>query len=381
MAVTPKLSLVLPDFGGGGAERIMVTLANAFAARGFDTTMIAGQAKGPCLADLSAGVRLLDLDVPRFGRAIPALVRHFRTDRPDAVLSALTHANLATLVAARLARGAPRIVVAEHNSITMMLASGSRAKRAAKRALARLLYPRAACVTFVSRAMQDEFAAALALPADRRRTIYNPLPLGHLRDMAATPPRHPWLRDRTTPVLVAAGRLAPQKDFPTLLRAFALLAQTSPARLVIFGEGPDRPALQAQVNDLGLGARVSLPGFVPSLPVELAAADLFVLSSRWEGLPGVLLESLAVGTPVVATDCPTGPDEILEQGRWGRLVPVGDAPALAEAIRESLARPLPPASDAMLARFDTDHIIDQYLSVLLPPSPATGPSRLAGADI
>jgi glycosyltransferase involved in cell wall biosynthesis len=173
------------------------------------------------------------------------------------------------------------------------------------------------------------------------------------------------LREKQGPVIVAAGRLTPQKDFATLLRAFALLPDAG-AKLVIYGEGPLRSELESLVAGLGLSGRVSLPGFVGDLPAEIAASDLFVLSSRWEGLPGVLLEALAVGTPVVATDCPTGPDEILEGGRWGALVPVGDPPALAKAMAKTLSLPIDAPAETVLARFDPAGIVDQYLAVLLP---------------
>jgi glycosyltransferase involved in cell wall biosynthesis len=359
-----KLTMILPDFGGGGAERIMVFLANAFVERGIRTTFLAGRAEGPCLTDLSPKVSLVDLGVPRFVRAVPALVRHMNTNPPDVVLSAMTHANLVTLLASRLARRGPRIVVAEHNSTTMLSNAGHGPKHLVKTALLRTLYPRADCVTFVSRAMQGEFSDLLGLAPDRLATIYNPVPVDRLRRMAANGSRHPWLVQKTGSVVVAAGRLTGQKDFPLLLRAFARLSGT--ARLIIFGEGPDRDSLEQLRSKLQLEDRVDLPGFVDNLPAELGAADLFVLSSRWEGLPGVLLEAMALDVPVVATDCPTGPQEILQGGRWGKLVPVGSEEALAAAMQASLEEPQPIASHEALSRFDTEYIVDQYLSVLLP---------------
>lgn len=359
-----KVTMVLPDFGGGGAERIMVFLANAFAGRGVETTFIAGLAEGPCLADLSNDVRLVDLGVARFSRAVRPLVRHLNQEPPDAVLSALTHANLVTLLAARMARRGPRIVVAEHNSTTMLANAGGGAKQLVKTGLMRWLYPRADCITFVSQAMQAEFATLLRLPQTRMATVYNPVPVARLRALAAAGPTHPWLAGKEGPVVIAAGRLTGQKDFPTLLRAFARLPP--PVRLIIFGEGPGRAELDALRTELGLADRVSLPGFLANLPAELAAGDLFVLSSLWEGLPGVLLEALALAVPVVATDCPTGPHEILEGGRWGRLVPMSQPGELAAAMQATLDRPVKAPVDQVLARFAPERIVDQYLTLLLP---------------
>lgn len=360
-----KISMVLPDFGGGGAERVMVFYANAFVERGIEITFIVGRAEGPCLVDLRSEVRLIDLKVSRMIRALPALVRHLNADTPDAVLSALTHANLVTLLAARLVRKCPRIVVAERNSVKM-LRQGRWPKRLLKQALVRALYPFADRITFVSEAMQAEFSEFLSQPPDRLVTIYNPVQVDVLRYRGAARPEHPWLVEKNSPVVVAAGRLSPQKDFVTLLRGFAILSKHSSAKLIIYGEGPDRAALEALRADLNLADSVALPGFASNLPAEIGASDLFVLSSRWEGLPGVLLEALAMQKPVVASDCPTGPDEILEGGRWGMLVPVGDPDKLAEAMLQTLQCPLVVLHPEVLARFEPQRIVDQYLSVLLP---------------
>ncbi len=365
MTQSARMSIMLPDFGGGGAERVIVSLANAFALRGVAITMIVGRAEGPCMAALDRDIPVIDLGVSRIIKAIRPLAQHMDATRPDAVLSALTHANLVTLAAGRLARHRPRIVVAERNSLSMLVSGGSVLKRAVKQRMVRTLYPMADLVTCVSRTMEQEFATFLGPGRADLMTIYNPVDLGRIRAMSAGKPSHDWLREKQGPVIVAAGRLTPQKDFATLLRAFALLPDAG-AKLVIYGEGPLRSELESLVAGLGLSGRVSLPGFVGDLPAEIAASDLFVLSSRWEGLPGVLLEALAVGTPVVATDCPTGPDEILEGGRWGALVPVGDPPALAKAMAKTLSLPIDAPAETVLARFDPAGIVDQYLAVLLP---------------
>ena len=362
-----KITLFLPDLGGGGAERVMVALANVIAARGIETTLIAGRAEGPYLGEVDGPVRLVDLCVSQIRRALPSLIRHMNNAKPDAVLSALTHANLTVLVAAKLARHRPRIVVAEHNSTKMLMHGNHLPKRVLKRLMIRMLYPTADDIVLVSREMRSEFADFISLPDERFRSIHNPIiPKKAQSEAATNGQRHLWLQEKTTPVIVGAGRLSTQKDFPTLLRAFAILAERSPARLIVFGEGPDRPMLETLRADLGLEDRVDFPGFVDALGDQLAASDLFAMSSLWEGFPMVLLEALAVGTPVVVTDCPTGPSEILEDANWGRLVPVRDPEKLAEAMLDMLHHPVNVPMDDVFARFRIDGVVDQYLSILLP---------------
>ena len=186
-----------------------------------------------------------------------------------------------------------------------------------------------------------------------------------LEDLAAETPAHPWLRDPKVPVCLAAGRLCPQKDYPTLIRAFATLAETRPLRLLILGDGPDRADLESLIRQLGLADRVALPGFAENPFSAMARAGVFVLSSAWEGLPGVLIQAMACGTPVVATDCPSGPREVLVDGRYGPLVPVGDPEALAQAIGETLDRPL--GAELLKARasdFELAAVTRRYLEVL-----------------
>jgi len=183
--------------------------------------------------------------------------------------------------------------------------------------------------------------------------------------LASEPIEHPWLVPGPPPVVLAAGRLTAQKDFPTLLRAFARLVPERDLRLMILGEGPDRAALEAEIEALGLGDRVALLGFQANPFSYMARARLFVLSSAWEGLPGVLIQAMACGTPVVSTDCPSGPREVLEGGRLGPLVPVGDAEALARAIMQTLDAPLPAEIlKARAAQYGLAPVSRRYLAAL-----------------
>jgi glycosyltransferase involved in cell wall biosynthesis len=231
--------------------------------------------------------------------------------------------------------------------------------------LARIFYPTARAVIAVSQGVADDLARLIGPGRARLVVIPNPVVTPDLLRLAGEAPDHPWLGPGQPPVILAAGRLAPQKDYPTLIRAFAALVEGQDMRLIILGEGPERPALEALVGDLGLSGRVDLPGFRGNPFAYMAKARLFVLSSAWEGLPGVLIQAMACGTPVVSTDCPSGPREILVEGRLGPLVPVGDIAALAEAMARTLDRT--PESEVLQARaadFGLATVTQLYLDVL-----------------
>jgi glycosyltransferase involved in cell wall biosynthesis len=232
--------------------------------------------------------------------------------------------------------------------------------------MVRRFYPWADAVVAVSDGVAADTAEVARIPRDAIRTIYNPADVDDIARQARLPVDHPWLQPGGPPLILGVGRLAAQKDFPTLLRAFARLRQGRDARLVILGEGRQRPALEALVAQLGLAECVDLPGYEGNPFRFMARAALFVLSSRYEGLPGALIQALACGCPVVSTDCPSGPHEILEGGDYGPLVPVGDDMAMAEGMERVLASPPDPDRQRRRAEcFSVDACADQYLDLLL----------------
>ncbi len=330
----------MPDLAGGGAERVMLHLAEGLGRRGATVTLVLADAVGPNLTRLPAGVRLEALHSGGALRSLLPLRRYLQRARPDVLISAHEHTTVAALVAAR---GLPvRTLVTLHNtfSVTRRHAGGGRARLV--NALLPPLARRADALVAVSNGVARDFARVAGLEPRRVQTIYNPVISETLFAQAALPAAHPWLDSRRgddLPVILASGRLTPQKDFATLLHAFRRVAQLHPARLIILGEGDGREGLEALVTRLGLDAWVTLPGFVANPYSFLARAHAFALSSRWEGLPTVLIEALALGVPVVATDCPSGPREILAGGRYGQLVPVGDSAALTRALLETLRAP------------------------------------------
>lgn len=360
---TPRLALFLPSLRGGGAERVMVHLARGFAERGFQVDLVLAKAEGPYLAEVPPSVRVVDLRASRVLFSLPGLVRYLRKERPYALLSALNHANVIVCLAHRLARVPSRLVISEHNTL-----SASRPQNARGRLLPwfmRWTYPWADAVIAVSQGVAEDLVRTLGISAERVKVIYNPVVDDDLLTKSKEPLDHPWFTEGAPPVILGVGRLTEQKDFPNLIRAFALVRAQRPARLMILGEGELRPQLEALVHELGLQDDVALPGFVKNPYAYMARAAVFVLSSRWEGLGVALIEAMASGTPVVSTDCPSGPREILEDGRWGRLVPVGDVDALAEAIVTTLDETEHPDVVARAKEFNVNYAVENYLKVLL----------------
>ncbi len=357
-----RLAIFLPGLYGGGAERTMLKLAGGMARRGYGVDLVLVRAEGPYLAEVPAGVRLVDLRAARSILSVVSLVRYLRRERPDVLLSGL-FTNVIALVAGRLAR--TRVVVTERNALSSAVQHYRFDTR--MRLLPRLikhLYRWADGIVAVSRGVADDLAQVTGIPRERIRVIYNPVVTPELHAMAQAPLCHPWFGPGEPPVVLAVGRLTAQKDYTTLVQAFARVRRSRMARLMILGEGEERSALEALVKQLGLEQDTSLPGFVPNPYPYMRQASVFVLSSRWEGLPGVLIEALCCGLPIVSTDCPGGPKEILADGAYGCLVPLGDMVSMASAIEAALdgrtPRPLPES----YRPFEAEAVVDQYVDVL-----------------
>ncbi|MBI3992233.1 MAG: glycosyltransferase [Candidatus Lambdaproteobacteria bacterium] len=359
-----KVAIFLPSLRGGGAERIMVTLANAFAGKGLRVDLVVAKAEGPYLKDVVPSVRVVDLGSSRVLTSLPRLARYLRRERPQVMLSAMSHANVVAIVARCLSRAPTRVVVSERAHLSDILAHDPSLRGRAMASLMRWTYPLAEGAVAVSQGVADDLAATIGLPRERIRVVYNPIDAVRMAALAAEPLRHPWFEPGEPPVMLGIGRLTAQKDFTTLIRAFARLRTKRAARLMILGEGELRQELEALVAAMHVSGDVLLPGFVDNPYAYLRRARLFVLSSGWEGLPGALFEAMACGTPVVSTDCPSGPAEILENGRWGRLVPVGDVGALAQAMAEALDECSPPDVVARAREFSVERAVEGYLHAL-----------------
>lgn len=352
---------------GGGAERVTVNLLEGLPRDNFVQDVVLVSAWGPFLDKIPKDVMLTDLG--RGGsvsRAIVPLARHLRRHRPDVLVSHLAWANIAAVIARTLARTETKVVIVEHNDNSVL--ERKRSRTLTSKLLQRLkaaIYRRADVVVGVSEGVSRYVEGAFGLPLSSVKTIYNPVVSETLIARSHEPLAHPWFEPSEPPVLLAVGRLREQKDFATLLRAFSRVVRQRPCRLVILGEGSERATLEAEVQHLGVSDKVALPGFVDNPYPYMRAAAAFVLSSRWEGLSLALIEAMACGCPVVATDCPSGPSEVLEAGKWGPLVEVGDADALAEAILKTLAEPpLAAALEARAAAFSYERAVAAYTDLL-----------------
>jgi len=377
----------------------MLNLVKGFLARGRTVDLVLCKAKGDYLAEIPVGTTMIELQATgelqaRYSAALgnrrdffallrpvllatkiaPEILRlrslqhYIETYRPDVILSALPYANLIAIWAKQMSGSNVPIVVSERNVLSTECAAPSNFRKWRWRYLpgvVRRAYPGADAVITVSRDVAEDLVTAIGLKKSLVTTIHNPVVDDDLRARMQQALQHPWFTPDAVPVILAVGRLTEQKDFATLLRAFAQIHAQRNARLLILGEGKLRKDLEDLANTLGIKEDVAMPGFVENPFQYMARASVLVLSSQYEGLPGVVIQALACGCPVVSTDCPGGSREILEDGKIGALVAVGDADAMALAILSQLDNPTP--KDVLLRRaedFSVEGGVSNYLALL-----------------
>ena len=362
-----RISILLPNLRGGGAELVAVNLANSFIQRGYAVDMVLLSANGEFLANLRPEIRVVNLQGKRLREVLFLLVRYLRQERPAALLACMWPLTVIALWARTLARVPTRIVVAEHTTWSRDEIASSPWGRWKVGCTMHYTFPRTDGIVTVSKGAADDLARFANLVRKTITVIYNPV-VSDVNPPASAAPLAPaeWWTGSHYKVL-AVGSLKVIKDYATLLHSFALLRERLDARLLILGEGECRPALEAQAQQLGVKTSVFMPGFIKDTLPYYQHADLHVLSSTGEGFGNVIVEALAVGTPVVCTDCQSGPREILSDGQFGRLVQVGNAAALAAAMADSLTTTHDTAALRMRAQdFSIDKAVNLYEELLFP---------------
>ncbi|NTW83795.1 MAG: glycosyltransferase [Chlorobiaceae bacterium] len=363
---TCRIAIFLPSLEGGGAERMMVRLANGMSARGFDVDVVVVRAVGPYLQEVSGRVRIVDLGGSRVSYSLFRLARYLKAERPDSLLSALDNANIVAVLARMISGHEMNLVISQRCVLGFESDSGKDMRSRLELWARQYFYPHADAIVAVSRDVADSLMAISALGQGQVKVIHNPTFTDSLIALSHEPIEHPWLQPGQPQFLLGVGRLTSQKDFQTLIKSFAKVRSSRELRLVILGEGELRPELESMISSLGLTEDVLMPGFANNPFSWMRSSGAFVLSSKYEGFVNVLVEAMACGTPVISTDCPGGPDVILEHEKWGRLVPVGDSLAMADAIEQTLDAKEHPDVAARAAEFSVDKAVDEYLKLLLP---------------
>jgi len=372
-----RVVFYLPNLRTGGAEQVTVSIVNGLTARGYDVELLVSQREGKLQSRVSPGVSLETLssiEVPMAGIAahIPAMAQYLRREKPAAVFPQMTHGSVVCLAAARMVDTDTPVFPTKHCAYGQARDGSLKSHVLGK--LSRSLLPTADHVIGVSRGVADSMVESLDLSSADVSVLHNPVDTDEIRREGSEPVDHRWFDDH--PVVLSVGRLEPQKDHETWLRGFERVHETRPeTRGLIIGQGSEQKRLRALSAELGISDAVSFPGYVDNPYSFMRQADVFVLSSRYEGLPTVLIEAMACGCPVVSTDCPSGPDEVLEGGTYGPLVDVGDADGLAEATLSTLEHPPEPVIlQERASDFDPEVVLDEYERFLGTHVPARSPA-------
>jgi glycosyltransferase involved in cell wall biosynthesis len=350
----PSLGFYIPNLSVGGAEQVAVNIVNGLAKRGYDVELVLSHPGGELRSQLLPEVPVIELASTRvpvagIGAHIPRIVSYLEDREPTALIAHMLHSGTVCLAAGRLADSETTVVPTQH--IAIGPTSGRSVKSKALRRLAKRLYPSASRIIAVSQGVSDSLVEHMDVPPEAVSVLHNPVEVDDIRRRARDPVDHEWIEDDTLEVVLFVGRHQSQKALDTWLRAFDRVHESDPdTRAIVAGTGTLTPDLRDLADELGISDVVSFPGYVDNPFGYMACASVFLLSSRYEGLPTVLIEAMACGCPVVATDCPSGPREIFVDGEYGPLPAVGDVDGIAAAVRETLADPVDP--DVLRRRAD-----------------------------
>lgn len=353
---------MIPNFHAGGAQRVAISLVNQLIGMHLTPMLVVLGGSGTLRSEVSAAVPVIVLDGKGAVRSVTRLREVIKSLHPHCTISFMTHVNLATLLASLTLGGPRNVIVTEHGMFKHSLRNNSFWKKVLILLLSRLLYPHALQVVAVSQEMQSYIERVLGLKKGKASTIYNGVPISQVRGLSLLDPPIP-VPASGKKLVVAVGRLVEAKDFEHLIESFSDEYLRRHTKLVIVGEGPLRKQLELRIAELGLTGVVALVGHQPNPYAIMRLADVIVQSSIHEGLPTTLVEAVILGKPIVATDCSTGPREILENGKWGVLVPVRDRSALAHAIKVAIESTYSPPTPQVIERFSAQTMARHYVDL------------------
>ncbi len=358
------VAFFLPGLGGGGAEHVILTIVKGLADSGVEVELVVTKAQGALRKQVPANIRLVDLRSSRIISSLLSLKAYLQHRRPKVLVSSLSPANCVAIASKWLSGVPTYLVVCEHSTISMTSRYSTKWRDKLIPKIMRCTYQKADHIVAVSKGVARDLSRTLHINIDRIEVIYNPVVTNELEKRSLEPVEHPWFGPDQPPVILGAGRLIPVKQFSLLVRAFAQIRRKRNARLVILGEGSEKKKLEAIADRLGCRADVSFPGFVQNPYSFMRRSKVFVLSSKREGLPTVLIEAMACGTAVVSTDCPSGPAEILSNGKFGYLIKPGNKAALIRAIETALDNKSCTYPADQLKRFSFDCTVSKYLNLI-----------------
>ncbi len=363
-----RISFLLPALAGYGCERSTLRIAKGLIAHGIEVELVLIGSVKENAPEIPAGVKVVTLGIENqetqfIFQKLFAIANYLKSSRPQTLITIYDSINLASL--ARFISGVNcQIIISVRVNLSQdFQKKGIKGKLETN--LLRFTYPWSDKIIAVSQGVADDVIKLTGISSSKIKAIYNPIIPEEIATKLEEPINHPWLINKNLPVILGIGRLEYEKDFVTLIKAFVIVNQSLKSRLIILGEGSQRKELEQLIDELGVKNQVSLTGFVPNPFIYIKKSDIFVLSSRWEGLSNVILESLAVGIPIVSTDCPSGSAELLEYGKYGKLVPIGNEYELAQAILTTLKEPLDRnLLQKRAADFYIDKIVNQYLEFI-----------------
>lgn len=368
-----RIAFLLPSLKYGGLQRIAINLLKEMVHRGFSLDLVLASREGELCNEIPSEVRVFNFQITiedrleSASRVILPLVGYLQKEKPHALVSHFNVFNVVAAMAKILAMSPVKLTLVEHTSFSITYYKRTKSPKLREKILPIVrcwFYRYANDIVTVSKGLAKDLETYLKMKPGSVKTIYNPVIDDSLFTKSKEAIEHPWFQPGEVPIILGVGRLSPEKDFPTLIRAFAKVRQVQPVRLVILGGGNEESKLKVLIRELGLEADVDLPGFVSNPYPYIARSSVFVLSSYREGLPTVIIESMALGIPVVSTNCPDGPAEILDCGKYGELVPVGDSERIAQAILKVLSGSFDRVYSDWLNQFTLAESSQNYINLI-----------------